>query len=309
MNRTNSNTGHPVKLLVAVAVSLVLAACASAPVKSTGAADARAKLTVLQSDPNLASRAPVQMSEAVAAVTAAEVVSQDDQEQGAYLAYLADRKVDTARARAEVSLAEDQRAKLAQQRDSARLDARTREADTAKNQVATARAETDTAKDQAATARAEQDSARIAAAQQTEELQRQIDELQAKPTDRGLVLTLGDVLFTTGMADLNAGAASSLDKTGRVLSITIRKEMQSSRAIRTAWGIVDDDVEFVAFNRGCCRSQAMTRRVWRAPLSPRCGPRSNSARASFSWTSSCRNASGYDVALFLHQHPRAADAN
>jgi outer membrane protein OmpA-like peptidoglycan-associated protein len=203
MNRTNSNMGYPAKLLVAAAVSLVLAACASAPVKSAGAADARAKLTVLQSDPNLASRAPVSMSEAVAAVVAAEV-SQTDQEQSAYLAYLADRKVDTARARAEASLAEDQRATLAQQRDSDRLDARTREADTAKSQVATARAETD--------------SARTAAAQQTEELQRQIDELQAKPTDRGLVLTLGDVLFTTGMADLNAGAASSLDKLAAFLN-------------------------------------------------------------------------------------------
>ena len=198
MNRTNSYTGHPAKLLVAAAVSLALAACASAPVKSHGAADARAKLTVLQSDPNLASRAPVQMSEAVAAVTAAEVVSQGDQEQAAHLAYLADRKVDTARARAEASLAEDQRAKLGQERDSARLDARTHEADVAKDQAATARAETD--------------ATRIAAAQQASELQRQIDELQAKPTDRGLVLTLGDVLFTTGMSDLNAGAASSLDK-------------------------------------------------------------------------------------------------
>ena len=198
MNRTNSNMGYPAKLLVAAAVSLALAACASAPVKSHGAADARAKLTVLQSDPNLASRAPVPMSEAVAAVTAAEVVSQGDQEQAAYLAYLADRKVDTARARAEVSLAEDQRAKLGQQRDSARLDARTHEADVAKDQAATARAETD--------------ATRVAAAEQAGELQRQIDELQAKPTDRGLVLTLGDVLFTTGMSDLNAGAASSLDK-------------------------------------------------------------------------------------------------
>ena len=204
MNRTNSNMGYPAKLLVAAAVSLVLAACASAPVKSHGAADARAKLTVLQSDPNLASRAPVPMSEAVAAVTAAEVVSQGDQEQAAYLAYLADRKVDTARARAEASLAEDQRAKLGQQRDSARLDARTREADAAKDQAATARAETD--------------ATRIAAAQQSSELQRQIDELQAKPTDRGLVLTLGDVLFTTGMSDLNAGAASSLDKLAAFLN-------------------------------------------------------------------------------------------
>jgi outer membrane protein OmpA-like peptidoglycan-associated protein len=204
MNRTNSNMGYPAKLLVAAAVSLALAACASAPVKSQGAADARAKLTVLQSDPNLASRAPVSMSEAVAAVTAAEVVSQGDQEQAAYLAYLADRKVDTARARAEASLAEDQRAKLGQQRDSARLEARTREADAAKDQAATARAETD--------------ATRIAAAQQSSELQRQIDELQAKPTDRGLVLTLGDVLFTTGMSDLNAGAASSLDKLAAFLT-------------------------------------------------------------------------------------------
>jgi outer membrane protein OmpA-like peptidoglycan-associated protein len=43
-------------------------------------------------------------------------------------------------------------------------------------------------------------------------LQRQIDELQARPTDRGLVVTLGDVLFTSGQADLKAGAAGNLDK-------------------------------------------------------------------------------------------------
>jgi outer membrane protein OmpA-like peptidoglycan-associated protein len=36
--------------------------------------------------------------------------------------------------------------------------------------------------------------------------------LQAKQTDRGLVLTLGDVLFTTGRADLKPGAAGNLDK-------------------------------------------------------------------------------------------------
>jgi outer membrane protein OmpA-like peptidoglycan-associated protein len=37
-------------------------------------------------------------------------------------------------------------------------------------------------------------------------------ELAAKETDRGLVLTLGDVLFETGKADLKPGAAAGLDQ-------------------------------------------------------------------------------------------------
>jgi len=39
-----------------------------------------------------------------------------------------------------------------------------------------------------------------------------MDDLKAEVTDRGLVLTLGDVLFATGSADLQSGANSNLDK-------------------------------------------------------------------------------------------------
>src|ERR1700679_2002046 len=42
-------------------------------------------------------------------------------------------------------------------------------------------------------------------------LQSEVDALNAKPTDRGLVLTLGDVLFDTGKAGLNPGASRNLD--------------------------------------------------------------------------------------------------
>jgi outer membrane protein OmpA-like peptidoglycan-associated protein len=42
--------------------------------------------------------------------------------------------------------------------------------------------------------------------------QRQLDVLNAKPTDHGLVLTLGDVLFTSGKADLKPGATGNLNK-------------------------------------------------------------------------------------------------
>jgi outer membrane protein OmpA-like peptidoglycan-associated protein len=190
----------PGMLVATTVASILLAACAAAPVKPDGATQARAKLTQLQSDPNLATRAPVAMKEADSAVRDAEQ-PQVDKDLGAYRVYMADRKVDTARAQAETSFAEDQRVTLSAERDKARLDARTREADVAKGQVASARGDANAA--QAAAASSEQQAA---------ELQRQIDALQAKATDRGLVLTLGDVLFATGRADLKSGASGNLNK-------------------------------------------------------------------------------------------------
>jgi outer membrane protein OmpA-like peptidoglycan-associated protein len=204
------------RTLIATAVASILlaAACTTAPVKPDGAAEARVKLTQLQSDPNLASRAAVAIKDADAAVRAAEQ-PEVNKELAAHRVYLADRKVDTAKALAETRLAEDQRAVITAQRDTARLDARTHEADAAKGQAATARAEGAEQKVAADQARVEANTAQLAAAsseQQAVELQRQIDVLQAKPTDRGLVLTLGDVLFTTGRADLKAGATGNLSK-------------------------------------------------------------------------------------------------
>ena len=215
MNTANRSGVNLAKSLITTAVACaLLAACAAAPLKPDGAAEARAKLTQLQSDQNLASRVPLAMKEAETAVRTAEQ-PQPDKELAAHRVYLADRKVETARAQAETSLAEDQRAALSAQRESARLDARTREADAAKGQVATARAEGAEQKMAADRARSEADAATLAAAssdQQAAELQRQIDVLQAKPSDRGLVLTLGDVLFTSGGADLKAGATGNLNK-------------------------------------------------------------------------------------------------
>ena len=189
------------KTLIATTVAAVLlAACAATPVKPDGAAEARDKLTQLQADPNLANRAPMAMREADAAVRAAEQ-PEVDQDVAAYRVYLADRKVDIARAQAETSLAESQRTALSAQRERARLDARTREADAA--HLAAANSEQDAANAQQAAANSEMQAA---------ELQRQLDLLNAKPTDRGMVLTLGDVLFETGRADLKPGAAENLGR-------------------------------------------------------------------------------------------------
>ena len=49
-------------------------------------------------------------------------------------------------------------------------------------------------------------------------LQAEVDQLKAKPTPRGLVLTLGDVLFDTGKAQLNPGSARKLDQLAQFLN-------------------------------------------------------------------------------------------
>jgi outer membrane protein OmpA-like peptidoglycan-associated protein len=201
-------------LIATTVTSVLLAACAAAPVKPDGAEEARNKLTQLQADPNLATRAPVAMKEADNAVRVAEQ-PQADKELAAYRVYLADRKVDIARAQAETSLAEDQRTALSAQRERARLDARTREADAAHLAAANSEHQADAANLAAANSEHQADAANLAAAnsqQQAAELQRQIEVLQARPTDRGLVLTLGDVLFETGRSGLKMGATGNLNK-------------------------------------------------------------------------------------------------
>jgi outer membrane protein OmpA-like peptidoglycan-associated protein len=196
------------KTLIAMAVATaLLTACATAPMRPDGAAAVRNKLIQLQSNPQLADRASIAMKDAEVAVRAAEK-PQLDESLGRHLVFIADRKVDTAKALAETALAEDQRTALTEQREKARLDSRSREVDVAKNQAA----EQKSAADQS---RADADAARAAAAnsqQQSAELQRQIDEMHAKVTDRGVVLTLGDVLFTSGQADLKATATGNLNK-------------------------------------------------------------------------------------------------
>jgi outer membrane protein OmpA-like peptidoglycan-associated protein len=208
----NLNMRKP--LIAAAVAAVLLAACASAPVKPEGAAEARNMLTQLQADPNLASRAPISMKQAESAVSLAEQPEPDPQ-LAAYRVYMADRRVEIARAEAETGYAESQRAGLIELREKARLDARTREADLANGKVASARADSAEQKAQADAARSQADAAQAAALsaqQQAEELQRQIDTLQAKVTDRGIVLTLGDVLFATNRAELTEGADGNLNK-------------------------------------------------------------------------------------------------
>lgn len=158
-------------LLVLVLSASLLVACAS-PKAPDAAAQVRANLTQLQTDPQLASFAAVEIKDAEAAVRLAEE-PREDKSLAAHFVYLADRKVETAKALAQARFLEDERKSLSEQITAAQLEARTKEA---------------------------------------EMLRREIAELNAKQTERGLVVTLGDVLFETGRSDLKANAHTNLTK-------------------------------------------------------------------------------------------------
>lgn len=204
MNRISMTSTRTVLVLAGF---LVLSACATAPKAPEAPLDSRVKLTALQSNPQLATRAPVEMKAAEAAVKAAEA-PRPDGDYATHLVLLADQKVEIARARAQSRMYEDQRNALSEQSERARLEARTLEADRARSDATAARADADTARADAASARDEVAASRAARM----DLQQQIAELNARETDRGLVVTLGDLLFATGKSDLTGGAGPNLDK-------------------------------------------------------------------------------------------------
>jgi outer membrane protein OmpA-like peptidoglycan-associated protein len=209
----NRNARTFTRVTMVVAGLFLLSACATTKAPEAPL-DSRIKLTALQADSTLATRAPVEMREAEAAVKAAEV-PRPDGTYATHLVLMADQKVEIARARAQSRQYEDQRRALSEQSERARLDARTAEADRAHRDAKSARADAASARADADSAQADAASARdeVAASRAARlELQRQIAELNARETDRGLVVTLGDLLFATGKSDLTGAAAPNLDK-------------------------------------------------------------------------------------------------
>jgi len=215
--------------LIAAAVAMaVLGACSSALVKPDGADALQIRLTQLQSDPNLGSRAPLAMQKAAQAVAAAEQ-PQADPVVATHLVFMADRSILIARAEAQSQYEVDQRKALGEQREEMRLRARTQEADAANARATVAQASARDEKQAAENANRRANDAEAVAADQAlqadaardaaahaqhdaDELAEQIALLQARVTDRGLVLTLGDVLFSSGTATLNGGGNGHLDK-------------------------------------------------------------------------------------------------
>jgi outer membrane protein OmpA-like peptidoglycan-associated protein len=185
------------KHLIAFAVAgALLGACASTPPHDDHIDQAQAAIQTLSADPLAQQAAARDLDEARARLQNAQdaLATHQPIEVVDHLAYLAQRHAEAGLARVHAERARADLAQAQQQRTQILLAARAREAQNAQDQVQATRA-------QVVATRAE-----LAQAQQ------ELAELKAKPTDRGMVVTLGDVLFDTGQASLKPGADLALDR-------------------------------------------------------------------------------------------------
>lgn len=191
-------------ILMVTALALMIAGCASVtPQEKERAMSAveRAKVALekAKADPNVATASAVPLFEAEQTLRQAEQA--EDIALKEHLAYMSERKTQLAVASAERSMAENETLKLGKEKDQLLLKVRERDA---------MRARAD-----ARVTKAELDKARMESEKRAAELSRakaELEALKAKPTDRGMVLTLGDVLFETNRATLSPGAVRTIDQ-------------------------------------------------------------------------------------------------
>jgi outer membrane protein OmpA-like peptidoglycan-associated protein len=197
------------KFLTGVGIALAIAGCASTPQPNEALERARTVVQAAEADPNAAKYAAVDLQTAKSDLAVADAAFiRRDEPSIAQPAYMAAQNARLAQLRG-AAKADDARVAAGQaERDSIVLAART-------NQVDSANRAKDAANRAASDANRATDDAKIARDQATENaarLQAEVDALKAKPTDRGLVLTLGDVLFETGSSTLSPGAGRNMDR-------------------------------------------------------------------------------------------------
>jgi outer membrane protein OmpA-like peptidoglycan-associated protein len=235
--------------LTAVMVA-TLAACQTTPTAQPELAAARSAFEQARSNPYAARSAAIELERAQQALRRAEAAASGraDKEEVQQLAYVALRRAQAVSALAEQAQAEERLQQAGSERDRMRLDARTREAEAATQRARAAQASAQsaqatarTAQGQAEQSREEAEAARRQAAEQAQRaaeeaqranalaksageqsqraaaLERDLQSLRAKPTPRGLVVTMGDVLFATGRAELQPGAQRNIDQLASVL--------------------------------------------------------------------------------------------
>lgn len=200
-----------------LASAVLLAACSTVPTTTPTLDQARADFVAANNNPQVSNYAPLEFRQASDALNAANAAAakKESLEDIDRLAYVAKQKIATAQEVARGKAAEANIADASRQRNEVRLEARTAEADRAKREAAEAQAAAAAAQQQAATAQQQaasaQDQAR-AMAERTAQLEAMMADLQAKKTERGLIVTIGDVLFATGQANLTPNGMSSLRK-------------------------------------------------------------------------------------------------
>ncbi|MET0292969.1 MAG: OmpA family protein [Steroidobacteraceae bacterium] len=189
-----------IALTIAAAVT---AACSSTPKNSPAIDQARSRIDGVAADPLAREAASTSLAAAEQDLKRAEqaLKAKEPVKVVDHYAYLANRNAEIAaeqvgEKRARVAVEQGQA-----DRDRVLLDSRTREAERAKADADRAKAAADAARNEALSASAD-----------AEKLRNELSALQAKQTDRGMVLTLGDVLFDTARSELKPGAMATVER-------------------------------------------------------------------------------------------------
>jgi outer membrane protein OmpA-like peptidoglycan-associated protein len=198
----NTSPRFSLNLLAAAALA-VLSACASLPADNARLSEARRDYRAAQDSPQTRELAALELRQASEALAKAEAAWSREDKPGEvdHWAYLATQRAAIAQETAKQKAAELMVGQAEAERDKSRLAARTGEADKAQRNA-------DLAMQQAATARQQTQDARAVNAQ----LAAQLEEMNAQQTERGLVITIGDVLFDTNRAELKPGGMRNVEK-------------------------------------------------------------------------------------------------
>jgi outer membrane protein OmpA-like peptidoglycan-associated protein len=188
------------RVIASLAVVAVLSACSAAPPRNESLETARTMVPEAEKSARAGvaaadianARSSLDAANRLAAAKAKRSDVEFEAENAVLSAQIANEKILTAQANDEI-------ADGAAQRQAILLQARERESQRSAQQAADARREADASQLRAAS------------------LESELADLKVKKTERGLVLTLGDVLFDTNQSTLKSGAYGTLDRLAAAL--------------------------------------------------------------------------------------------
>jgi outer membrane protein OmpA-like peptidoglycan-associated protein len=190
-------------------VIAILSACNTTPINQS-LAEAHNSYNTARTNPQITSLAALELKDAGDTLSKADSAFEKGESIATVnqLSYIAYQQVRIAQETAFRKTDELSVTNASAKRDQVRLAARTAEADSAKHEVAVIQetANIQAAELAAASANAEHDQQIIS------KQDKQLKELNAKQTKRGLVITIGDVLFNSSKAHLKSGGMHNVRK-------------------------------------------------------------------------------------------------
>lgn len=179
-----------------LAAAIGLSACASQP--NSNLEQAQAQYAQLQSDPRASQMAALETEDAGQAVDqASQAYEKGDKERVDQLSYVAKRRIELAEQTIALRSAEVELEQSAAKRAEAQLSSREQQLQSSKQQLKSSEQQL---------------------ASREEQIRRLQDELEAKQTARGTLVTLGDVLFDVDKSDLKPSGQRDVQKLASFLN-------------------------------------------------------------------------------------------